>query len=168
MDSRYCGERSERESGEISAARCSQSIILSENRVEPSGGGCESGETADNSVFLGLGEGTSSEKNLRDVSERVPEPELVPLANDSVYGASGDLPETDPRDRSHQRSVSDICASTHAVRGDGDRGKRTVVTVVTVHLIPAENRKSEWNQCAIDRAHFQRRIQLFKELFTAL
>ena len=157
----------------LDAARtqCSQSIILSEDRVEPNGGGYESGETVGDSVFLGLSEGTSSEKNLRDVSERIPEPKLVPLANDSVYGASGDLPETDPRDQSHQRSVSDICASTLTVRGDGDRGKRTFVTfnpVVTVHLIPAENRKSEWNQCAINRAHFQRRIQLFEELFTAL
>ena len=66
--------------------------------------------------------------------------------------------------------INGVCL-TFTVRGDGDRGKRTFVTfnpVVTVHLIPAENRKSEWNQCAINRAHFQRRIQFFEELFTAL
>ena len=117
MASRYSGEGSERKGGNISAARCSQPIILSEDRIEPSGGGSEHWETADNSVFLGLGEGTSSEKNMRDVSERVPESGMVPLANDSVHGASGDLPETDPRDKSHQRSVFNVRPSTFAVRG---------------------------------------------------
>ena len=49
--------------------------------------------------------------------------------------------------------------------------KRNSVTFnpeVTVHLIPYEDRMSEWMQRAIDRCHFQRRIQLFEELFTAL
>ena len=171
MASRYSGERSEREGGDSSAARCSQYISLSEDRVEPTGGRSESWETADNSVFLGLGEGTSSEENLRDVSERVPESRMVPLANDSVHGASGDLPETDPRDKSHQRSVFNVRPSTLAVRGKSNRGKRNFVTFnpeIVVHLIPYEDRSSEWMQYAIDRAHFRRRIQLFEELFTSL
>ena len=58
-----------------------------------------------------------------------------------------------------------------AVRGDSNRGKRNLVTFnpeVTIHLIPYEDRSSEWMQCAIDRAHFQRRVQLLEERFTAL
>ena len=51
MASRYRGEGSEREGGDISATGYRQYICLSEDRVEPSGGGSESGETADNSVF---------------------------------------------------------------------------------------------------------------------
>ena len=105
MSSRYSGEGSEREGGDISATGYRQYFCLSEDRVEPSGGGTESGETAGDSVFFGLGEGTSDEKNLRDVSKRVSESGVVPLANDPVHGASGDLPETDQRDKSHQRSV---------------------------------------------------------------
>ena len=103
---------------------------------------------------------------MRDVSERIPESELVPLANHSVHGASGDLPETDPRNQSYQLSVFDFRPSTIAVRGNSNRGERNFVTFnpeVTIHLIPYEDRSSEWMQCAINRAHFQRRVQLFEE-----
>ena len=39
---------------------------------------------------------------------------------------------------------------------------------VIIHLIPYEDMRSEWMQCAINICNFQRRIQLFEELFTAL
>ena len=85
---------------------------------------------------------------------------------------SGELPETDPGGRAHRGTVSDFCSSPIAVRIDGEqRKRRKVVTFnpeVTMHLIPYEDRSSEWIQCAIDRAHFQRRVHLFEELFTAL
>ena len=171
MASRYSSERSERESGIYGAARCSQPISVSEDCVEPGSGESECRKTADNSVFLGLSERASSEENLRDVSERIPKSELVPLANHSVHGASSDLPEINPRDQSYQRSVLNVRPSMLAVRGDSNRGKRNLVTFnpeVTIHLIPYEDRSSEWMQCAIDRAHFQRRVQLLEELFTAL
>ena len=91
MASRYSSERSERESGIVGAARCSQPISVSEDCVEPGSEESECRETADNSVFLGLSERASMEENLRDVSERIPKSELVPLANHSVHGASSDL-----------------------------------------------------------------------------
>ena len=96
---------------------------------------------------------------------------MVPLANDPVHGASGDLTETDQRDKSHQRSVFNVRPSTLAGRGKGNGGKRNYVTFnpeLTLHLISYEDRSSEWMQYAIDRAHFRRRIQLFEELFTSL
>ena len=128
MASRYCGEGSEREGGNVSSSGCSQYICLSEDRVESSGGGSESGETADDSVFFGLDEGASGEKNLRNVSERVPESGMVTLAENPVYGAVDSLPETDQGDRSHKRSMSDVCASTLAGRRKSDGGKRIFVT----------------------------------------
>ena len=171
MASRYSSERSERASGFVSAARCSQYNGLSENCVEPSSGESKCGKTVSDSVFLGISERASSKENLRDESERIPKSELVPLAENSVHGASGDLSETDSRDRSYQRAVLNVRPSTLAVRGNSHRGKRNFVTFnpdVTIHLVPYEDRSSQWMQCAIDRAHFQRRVQLFEELFTAL
>ena len=171
MASRYSSERSERESGFVSAARCSQYNGLSEDCIEPGSGESECGESVSDSAFLGISERASSEENLRDESERVPKSELVPLAENPIHGASGDLPKTDPRDRSYQRAVLNVRPSTLTVRGDRDRRKRNFVTFnpeVTIHLIPYEDRSSQWMQCAIDRAHFQRRVQLFEELFTAL
>ena len=68
--------------------------------------------------------------------------------------------------------MSDFCSSPIAVWIDGEqRERRKVVTFnpeVTMHLIPYEDRASEWTQYAINRAHFQRRVHLFEELFTAL
>ena len=62
--------------------------------------------------------------------------------------------------------VNGVCLtsnpSTLAGRRKSDGGKRNFVTFnpeIVVHLIPYEDRR---------RAHFQRRIQLFEELFTAL
>ena len=110
-------------------------------------------------------------KNLRNEPERVPMSELVPLVENSVHGASEKLSEINSRDRPRQRAVLDICPSPTAMRGDCERGKRNFVTFnpeIVVHLIPYEDRSSPWMQCAIDRAHFRRRVQLFEELFTAL
>ena len=171
MASRYSSERSERTSGFVSATRNSKFHGLSEDCIEPSGGGSECGETVSNSVFLGLGEGASGKENLRNEPERVPMSELVPLVENSVHGASENLSEINSRDRPRQRAVLDICPSPTAMRGDCERGKRNFVTFnpeIVVHLIPYEDRSSPWMQCAIDRAHFQRRIRLFEELFTAL
>ena len=58
------------------------------------------------------------------------------------------------------------CGSTGS-----EEKEKNVVTFnpeIVVHLIPYEDRSSEWMRYAIDRAHFQRRVQLFEELFTAL
>ena len=162
MSSGYSSERSERANGFVSAARCSQYNGLSEDCIEPGSGESECGESVSDSAFLGISERASSEENLRDESERVPKSELVPLAENPIHGASGDLPKTDPRDRSYQRAVLNVRPSTLTVRGDGDRRKRNFVTFnpeVTIHLIPYEDRSSQWMQCAIDRAHFQRRVQ---------
>ena len=67
--------------------------------------------------------------------------------------------------------MSGVRSSTVANQRKSDHPKRNSVTFnpeVTVHLIPYEDRKSEWIQRAINRCHFQRRIQLLKELFSAL
>ena len=171
MGSRYSSERSEGRIGFVSATRNSKFHDLSENCIEPSGGGSECGETVSNTVFLRLGERASGKENLRDEPKRVPMSELVPLAENSVYGTSEDLSEINSRDRPRQRAVLDICPPPTAMRGNCERGKRNFVTFnpeIVVHLIPYEDRSSPWMQCAIDRAHFRRRVQLFEELFTAL
>ena len=96
---------------------------------------------------------------------------MVTLAENPVYGASGNLPETNLRDKSYQRSMSDFRPSTLAGRRKSYGGKRNSVTFnpeIVVHLIPYEDRRSEWMQYAKDRAHFRRRVQLFEELFTSL
>ena len=128
MCSRYSSERSEGRSGFVSATRNSKFHGLSEDCIEPSGGGTESGEAVSDSVFFGLGEGAFGEKNMRNVSERVPESGMVTLAENPVYGAVDSLPETDQGDRSHKRSMSDVCASTLAGRRKSDGGKRIFVT----------------------------------------
>ena len=171
MASRYSSEGSERASGFVSAARDSQYNGLSENSIEPGSGESKCGEIISHTIFLGLGERASSQENLRDESERISESGVVPLAENSIHGTSGDLSETDQGDRSHKRGVSDICPSPVTVRRNGDRRKGNIVTFnpeIIVHLVPYEDRASEWMQAAIDRAHFRRRIQLFEELFTAL
>ena len=171
MASRYSSKGSERASGFVSEARGSQYNGLSENCVEPGSGESKCGEVVSDSIFLGLGERASGQENLRDESERISESGVVPLAENSIHGASGDLSKTDQGDRSHKRIVSDICPSPVTVRRNGDRRKGNFVTFnpeIIVHLVPYEDRTSEWMQSAIDRAHFRRRIQLFEELFTAL
>ena len=164
-------ERTERSNGFIGETGNSQYHNLSENCIEPSSGASECGESVSNSTFLRNGKRAPSEETLRDESERISESELVPLADHPIHATSSDLPEINPRDRSHQRALLDICPSPAAMRGDGERRKRSVVTFnpeVTIHLIPYEDRSSPWIQCAMDRAHFQRRVHLFEELFTAL
>ena len=116
-------KRSERANGFVSETRCSQYNGLSEDCIEPGSGDSECGESVSDSAFLGNGESAPSEENLRDESERVPKSQLVPLAENPIYGPSGDLPKTDPRDRSYQRAVLNVRPSTLRVRGDGDRGK---------------------------------------------
>ena len=171
MSSGNSAERTKRANGFIGETRCAQYNGLSKDCIEPGSGESECGESVSDSTFLRNCKRAPSEETLRNESERVPKSELVPLANHSVHGASSDLSEINPRDRSHQRALLDICPSTLTVRGDGERRKRSVVTFnpeIVVHLIPYEDRSSQWIQCAIDRAHFQRRVQLFEELFTAL
>ena len=103
MASRYSGEGSEREGGNVSSSGCSQYICLSEDRVKSGSGGTQSEETANDSVFSDSVKEHLVKKNFRDVLERVPESGMVTLAENLVYGASGDLPETNQRDKSHQR-----------------------------------------------------------------
>ena len=121
MASRYSSKGSERASGFVSTARDSQYNGLSENCIKPGSGESKCGEIVSHTIFLGLSERASSEENLRDVSERIPKSELVPLANHSVHGASSDLPEINPRDQSYQRSVLNVRPSTLAVRGNSHR-----------------------------------------------
>ena len=165
-------ERTERANGFIGETRNSQYNGLSEDCIKPGSGASECGESVSNSTFLRNGERAPSEETLRDESEWILKSELVPLADHPIHATSSDLQETDPRDRPHQRAVLDFCPSPAAVRGYREqRKRRSVVTFnpeIVVHLIPYEDRSSPWMQCAIDRAHFQRRVQLFEELFTAL
>ena len=103
MASLYSGEGSEREGGNVSTSGCSQYICLSEDRVKSGSGGTQSEETANDSVFSDSVKEHLVKKNFRDVLARVPESGMVTLAENLVYGASGDLPETNQRDKSHQR-----------------------------------------------------------------
>ena len=103
MASLYSDEGSEREGGNVSSSGCSQYICLSEDRVKSGSGGTQSEETANDSVFSDSVKEHLVKKNFRDVLERVPESGMVTLAENLVYGASGDLPETNQRDKSHQR-----------------------------------------------------------------
>ena len=131
----------------------------------------ECGESVSDTTFLRKGERPPSEETLRDKPDRISESELVPLAAYPIHTTNSDLQETNPRDRAHRGPVSDFCPSPVAVRVDGERRKRNSVTFnpeIVIHLIPYEDRSSEWMRHAIDRAHFQRRVQLFEELFTAL
>ena len=164
-------ERSTRADGFIGKAGDSQYDNVSEDCLRSGCGTSECGESIGDTIFLRDSKRAPSEKTLRDEPERVPESELVSLADHLFLSTSGDLSETDPGDQPHQRGVFDFCPSPVEVRGNGNRRKRNFVTFnpeIVVHLIPYEDRSSPWMQCAIDRAHFQRRVQLFEELFTAL
>ena len=165
-------ERSTRTDEFTGETRNSQYHNVSEDCLRSGCGTSECGESIGDTIFLRDGKRALSEKTLRNKSERVPESELVPLADHLFLSTSGDLSETNPGDRAHRRPVSAICPSPIAVRVNGERRKRkNVVTFnpeIVVHLIPYEDRSSEWMRHAIDRAHFQRRVQLFEELFTAL
>ena len=59
---------------------------------------------------------------MRNVSERVPESGMVTLAENPVYGAVDNLPETDQGDKPRQWSMSDFCASTLASQRKSDGG----------------------------------------------
>ena len=170
MSSGGSSERTERADGFVDQTRCSQHIGLSEDCDEFSSGESECRESVGDSTFLRDSERALGETHLLDEPERVSESGVGPLAEDLILTSSGDLPETDPGDRSHPGIVSNIRLSELAVRGDRQRGSRTVTfnPEVTVHYIPVENRQSEWMRQAIDRAHFQRRIDIIEELLTFL
>ena len=66
--------------------------------------------------------------------------------------------------------MPDFCSSTVVTeRQNSSRSsKRLTVTfnpVIKVHLIPDEDRRSEWTTMAVDSALFERRIKLFEEIF---
>ena len=131
----------------------------------------ECGESVSDTTFFGESERPLSEETLRDKPDRVSKSELVPLADYSILTTNSDVQKINPRDRAHRGPVSEFCPSPVAVRVNGKRKERKTVTFnpeIVIHLIPYEDRTSEWLQCAIDRAHFRRRIQSFEELFTAL
>ena len=132
----------------------------------------ECGESVSDTTFFGESERSLSEETLRNKPDRVSKSELVPLADYSILSTNGDIPTPNPGNRAHRGPVSEFCPSPFAVRIDGEqRERRKTVTFspeIVIHLIPYEDRSSEWLQCAINRAHFQRRVQLFEELFTAL
>ena len=149
----------------------SQSDNVSENCTGFGFGTTESGESVSDTDFFGESERPLSEKTLRNKSERVSESELGEMVNYTIHETIGDVQEINQRDRAHRGSVSDFCPSPVAVRVDGGRKERKSVTFnpdIMIHLVPYEDRTSEWMQAAIDRAHFRRRVQLFEELFTAL
>ena len=113
----------------------------------------------------------SVKEDMRDIEERVRKSELVTMVLEPIYGAGKELSEIDKGNRARKDDMSDAFPSTTADQRKSEHPKRNNVIFnpeVTVHLIPNEDHKSEWMQCAIDRCHFQRRIQLFEELFTAL
>ena len=131
----------------------------------------ECGESVSDTTFFRKSERPLSEETLRDKPDRISKSELVPLADYSIHTTNSDLQETNPRDRAHRGPVSEFCPSPVAVRVNGERRERKTVTFnpeIVIHLIPYEDRSSEWMRHAIDRAHFQRRVQLFEEVFTAL
>ena len=91
MHSENSAERTERTNGFIGETRCSQYNGLSVDCIEPGSGKSECGESVSDSTFLRIGERTSGEENLRDESERISKSELVPLAENPIHGACGDL-----------------------------------------------------------------------------
>ena len=108
---------------------------------------------------------------MQDIEERVRESKLVTMVQEPIFRAGRKLSEINKGDRARKDDMSCVCSSTVADQRKSEHPKRNSVTFnpeVTVHLIPYEDRKSEWMQRAIDRCHFQRRIQLIEESFTAL
>ena len=99
MASRYSGEGGEREGRDVSSSRCGQYVRLSEDSAESSGGLCESGEDADDSILFRVCERTFSEENMRNVAERVPESGMVTMVQNPVYRAVDNVSETDKGDR---------------------------------------------------------------------
>ena len=164
-------ERDTRTNGCNGEGGNSQSDNLSENCLRSGCGTTESGESVSDTAFFGESERAPGEKTLRNKSERVSESELAEMVNYTIYETIGDVQEINQRDRAHRGPVSDFCPSPTAVRINGRRKERKSVTFnpeIIIHLVPYEDRTSEWMQAAIDRAHFRRRVQLFEELFTAL
>ena len=93
------------------------------------------------------------------------------MVQNPIYRAGKNVSNVDKGDRTRKSNMSGICSPTatdQAKSGDRKRNSVTFNSEVTIHLIPYEDRKREWMQRAIDRCHFQRRIQLFEELFSAL
>ena len=84
------------------------------------------------------------------------------MVQEPIYRAGKKLSEINKRDRARKDDMSGVCSHTTADQRKSEHPKRNSVTFnpeVTVH----EDWKSEWIQRAIDRCHFQRRIQLFEE-----
>ena len=151
--------------------RNSQSDNVSENCDGFGRWTFECGESVSDTTFFGESERPVSEKTLRNKPDGVSKSELVELVSYTIHKTNSDVQEINPRDRAHRGPVSDFCPSPVAVRVNGGRKERKSVTFnpdIMIHLVPYEDRTSEWMQAAINRAHFRRRVQLFEELFTAL
>ena len=165
-------ERNTRTNGCDGERRNSQFDSVSEDCNGSGGGTSECGESFSDTSFFRKSERSLSEETLRDRADRISKSELVSMVDHLFLSTNSDLPTPNPGNRAHRGPVSDFCSSPIAVWIDGEqRERRKVVTFnpeVTMHLIPYEDRASEWTQYAINRAHFQRRVHLFEELFTAL
>ena len=150
-------ERSRGADGIISETGDSKYHNVSEDCFRSGGGASECGASIGDTVFFRGSEGALGEKDLRNKSERVPESELVSMVDHLFLSTSGELPETDPGGRAHQWAVSDFCPSPIAVRIDGEQRKRrktvTFNPEVTMHLIPYEDRASEWTQSPFSEAN---------------
>ena len=71
------------------------------------------------------------------------------MVQEPIYRARKKLPEINKRDRARKDDMSGVCSSTAADQRTSGHPKRNSVTFnpeVTVHLIPYEDRKSEWVQ----------------------
>ena len=155
----------------VNSRGCEQYGHLPDDSTGSSGGLCESRQNDDDPFLFRIGKGTFGKEDMRDFTERVRESELVTMVQDPIYRAGKNVSKVDQGDRPRQSNMSGICLSTateQSKSGDRKRNSVTFDSEVTIHLIPYEDRKSEWMQRAIDRCHFQRRIQLFEELFSAL
>ena len=104
-------KRTERTNEFIGETGDSQHHYVSEDCIRSGCGTSECGESIGDTTFLRNGERAPSEKTLRDEPERISEPGQVPLAENPVHRASGDLSKTDQGDQPHQRGVFDFCPS---------------------------------------------------------
>ena len=72
---------------------------------------------------------------------------MVTLVQEPIFRAGRKLSEINKGDRARKDDMSGVCSSTVADQRKSEHPKRNSVTFnpeVTVHLIPYEDRKSEW------------------------
>ena len=160
MASRGCGGFFDEENRCVNSRGCEQYDHLPDDSAGSSGGLCESRQNDDDLFLFRIGKGAFGKEDVRDVTEQVRESELVTMVQGPIYRAGKKVSKVDKGDRPRKSNMSGICSSKATDQPKSGHRKRNSVTFnseVTIHLIPYEDRKSEWMQRAIDRCHFQRR-----------